>query len=132
MQGGGTPLDFARLCSLWEQVGIEFRQRHPELQSFLKDVTLCESGPGQVVIRFSSRFLLKQMGQKRRLGLLEECLAAVTGEPWKLAADLDTTIPAQESPAASPTAPPVDPRGPALRDDPTVKKVRELFRGKFV
>ena len=83
--------DYSRLKSLWEQVLIEFRDRHPELLGFIKDVRVEEQAPGKLSMIFTSAFHKQQMSGERRIQLLEDHIKEVTGAPWKVRAVLDTS-----------------------------------------
>jgi DNA polymerase-3 subunit gamma/tau len=120
--------EFPRLEALWEQILIEFRERCPEVQAFLKDVAIAPAGPRTVELRFASAFHLRQMGGGKRVQRLEEHLKEVTGTPWKVRLRLAGARPD----AAAGARADAGPERPRLRDDPLVKKTQELFRGKIL
>jgi hypothetical protein len=122
--------NFAHLRSLWEQILIEFRQRSPELQAFMKNAAILEGERGVVQICFQSDFPFRQMSGSRRLQILEQLIHEVSGSPWKVRTELQKH--SESAPGSPPPAGARNGGDPSLRDNPLVKKSLELFRGRIV
>jgi DNA polymerase-3 subunit gamma/tau len=90
-----------RLLSLWNQILIELADRHPSLSAFLSDVEPAPDPRGTLLLRFPRRFAWTQMRGAGRLETFGQVVAEVTGEPWKVLADLaSSSDPARGSPSS--------------------------------
>ena len=123
----GAPHDFAHLRSLWDQIFVEFRQRFPQLQPYLRDSEIEESGEGQILLKLSTDFHFKQMSERRRLEKLEGLIAEISGQVWKVQPLLQ-----KKAAKASESGHNDRQTGQSLKDDPRVKKSLELFRGRLL
>lgn len=121
----GAAPDFQQLESVWGQVMLEFRQQAPHLHACLAGSRREERGPGQLQIRLSSEFHMRQLEPRASLQRLEGLIREVSGASWKVSVLHDPDL--QMSPAGG--AP--ETSGPALREHPLVKKTQEIFRGRL-
>lgn len=125
--GPEPEFNFAHLRSLWDQILIEFRERSPELQAFLKSTTIAEREHGVIQLAFNSEFPYRQMSGARRVQMLEELIREVSGAPWRVRPELHKAADNLGDGAGMKKD-----GEPPLRENPLVKKSVELFRGRIV
>jgi DNA polymerase III subunit gamma/tau len=134
--------EFSRLSALWSQVLIEAGEKFPKIKALLgRSPRFRESSrAGTFTVLLESEFNLKQLRDAQRVRDFETLVREVTGSPWRVVFELEPLpeggVPGSEGrgPAAAPPGakPPAGRNGPALRDDPLVKKSLDLFKGKIV
>lgn len=116
--------DWDRLSRLWEQIGIELQNHHPQIAPCVRGVVpIALAGTSDtLLLRFGDDFTWKMMEGKRR-ETVEELVRSVTGQPWNVKLEFSADAPRASStvatpPGRAPGTPPGGPGGPAGGDAP--------------
>lgn len=129
--------DFARLKSLWDQIGVEFGAKCPNLGPVLRDVRVSPdpASAHSFLIECRSGFGCRQLQARPNAEVLAEVVREVTGAPWRFRAVVPGSV---RAPSAEPPGKEAQGTGEAgsaaarRAQDPIVQKTLDLFGGRIV
>lgn len=133
----GGAFDFARLKSLWDQIGVEFGAKCPNLGPVLRDVRLSPdpASAQSFLIECRSGFGCRQLQARQNAEVLAAVVRDATGAPWRFRVVVAGSARAPSAEAPGKDAPGADDAGspgPRRAQDPIVQKTLDLFGGRIV